>query len=202
MEAFYNSGATATYYACGEEVNAEWTEKMPAHLHLENSIARGARVLDLGCGSAHACRHLADRDVKYFGVDWSAHQVAINRTAYPSAAFLASSLCDVAVPEGQFDAVMSLYVIEHLVWPQRSPRGRSRTSFIAGRCLTSCGTCITTACHFHDSCGAIIRAAPTPAASSSTWSLCVCGEGHGFRLGAQISVHWPEWGYVLARKAG
>lgn len=118
MEAFYNSDVARRYFSVGEAVNSVWTPDMRAHWHLKEHVPLGASVLDLGCGSAHVRRHLSDRRPRYFGVDWSQAQLDANRTTYPNDRFLAASLYDVDVQE-QFDVVMSLYVIEHLVWPHR-----------------------------------------------------------------------------------
>jgi ubiquinone/menaquinone biosynthesis C-methylase UbiE len=92
---------------------------MRAHWHLKSSLPPASRVVDLGCGSAHACRNLADRQINYTGVDWSSDQITLNQKQMPAHNFLASSLYKVPLADESFDAAISLYVIEHLVWPHR-----------------------------------------------------------------------------------
>jgi 2-polyprenyl-3-methyl-5-hydroxy-6-metoxy-1,4-benzoquinol methylase len=91
MEAFYNSATMRTYFATAETVNDTWGPELKPQWHLRGLLAPGASVLDLGCGSAHVCRHWADRGLRYTGVDWSRQQVDVNRSRYPEAQFTAGS---------------------------------------------------------------------------------------------------------------
>ena len=119
MAAFYNSPVVTQYFSTAEAKNAEWSQAFAPHLHLCAATAIGSAVVDLGCGSAHPARHLRDRLGHYTGVDWSAAQIAANREQWPAHTFIASSLYEVALPSASADVVMSLYVIEHCVWPHR-----------------------------------------------------------------------------------
>ena len=117
--AFYNSEVAAHYFATAEDINVEWSPSFLGHWRLKDAVPVGSRVLDLGCGSAHTARHFADRQIIYTGVDWSAERIERNREAMPQHQFVASSLYDVSLPSDSFDAVVSFYTIEHLVWPHR-----------------------------------------------------------------------------------
>lgn len=119
MAQFYNSDVMRAYLETAETVNETWGPELRPQWHLRGLLEPGTRLLDLGCGSAHVCRHWADRGLAYTGVDWSRAQVEKNRATYPGASFESSSLYDVALRDRPFDAVMTLYVVEHLVWPQR-----------------------------------------------------------------------------------
>ena len=68
MAAFYNSPVVSKYFSAAEAVNVDWSRFAP-HLHLRSAVPMGSSVLDLGCGSAHACRHLRERLGHYTGVD-------------------------------------------------------------------------------------------------------------------------------------
>ncbi len=116
---FYNSDFGAKYFERAESTGGNWTPKFRAHLHLKSVISYGSRVIDLGCGTAHPWRNLADSGICYTGVDWSESQIGVNRIQMPEHTFLASSLYEVPLPDGAFDVAMSLYVIEHLVWPHK-----------------------------------------------------------------------------------
>jgi ubiquinone/menaquinone biosynthesis C-methylase UbiE len=119
LAAFYNSPVVTQYFSTADTINAEWSSAFAPHLHLRASIPVGSDVLDIGCGSAHPARHLHDRLRSYTGVDWSAAQIAENRKRFPAHTFIASSLYDVPLPPASADVVMSLYVVEHCVWPHR-----------------------------------------------------------------------------------
>ena len=78
------------------------------------ALARGARVLDLGCGAGlPSTKALAARfDVT--GVDVSAAQIEAARRDVPQASFLHGDLARVDFPAGSFDGVTALYVIPHV----------------------------------------------------------------------------------------
>lgn len=119
LRAFYNSTFAQQYFESAESKNILWTPKMRGHWHLKHAIPKGSRVIDLGCGTAHPCRNMADRDIKYTGVDWSEEQIAQNIKLMPGQTFMALSLYDASLPNESFDAAISLHVIEHMVWPNR-----------------------------------------------------------------------------------
>jgi len=116
---FYNGNRALEYYESAEKKNDTWTSAMKGHIHLKDAIPRGSSVVDLGCGSIHSCRNLAERGGEYTGVDWSEEQIALNQELMPDHTFLASSLYGVPLPDEAFDVAISLYAIEHLVWPHR-----------------------------------------------------------------------------------
>jgi ubiquinone/menaquinone biosynthesis C-methylase UbiE len=119
LNAFYNSPFAHQYFRAAESYNETWTASMPAHAHLKAAVPIGSRVVDLGCGSTHTARNLADRQVHYTGVDWAIEQIERNHTDAPGAQFVASSLYQTPFADGSFDVAISLFVVEHLVWPHR-----------------------------------------------------------------------------------
>lgn len=116
---FYHSEFTPQYFEAAEHGNFVWRPELKAHWHLKNAIPKGSRVVDLGCGTDLTCRNLSDRHIKSTGVDWSEEQIARNREQTPDHTFMSSTLYNAPLPEGSFDIAISLYTIEHLVWPHR-----------------------------------------------------------------------------------
>jgi SAM-dependent methyltransferase len=74
-----------------------------------------SRVLDLGCGSGvPVLRAVAAGGHAAVGVDVSAEQIARARTNVPEAELRCGSFLELDVAPGAFDAVVSLYAIEHV----------------------------------------------------------------------------------------
>ncbi len=73
----------------------------------------GAAVIELGCGSGTAAAVLADGRT-YTGVDISAGQLALARERLPGETFLHGDLTRISFPDGTFDAVVALYVFNHV----------------------------------------------------------------------------------------
>ena len=119
MAAFYNSNAMTQYYAHAEAANVSWSEDCGQAL-IRKLASPGSRVVDFGCGSAHALRHLNDTGAAYTGCDVSAKQIHANQQEFGAAAqFITSSLYGTPFPDCVFDLAFSTYVLEHLVWPHR-----------------------------------------------------------------------------------
>ena len=119
MARFYNSAATAQYYAQAHAANQTW-DANSYHQLVKRACQPGWRVIDLGCGSGHAAINLADRQIEYTGVDWSVDRIQANASTYPETArFVTSPLYQVDLPGNSFDLSFSFYVLEHLVWPHR-----------------------------------------------------------------------------------
>ena len=86
----------------------EWAEDLASRLH------KGARVLELGCGSGSPeTRRLAQR-FAVTGVDISPRQVERARAAIPEASFVVADLTELELPAASYDAVASFYVFNHV----------------------------------------------------------------------------------------
>jgi SAM-dependent methyltransferase len=72
------------------------------------------RVLDLGCGNGRLLAALAARGAQVTGVDAYADSLARAHTRAPTATLLQADLTDVPVPDGAFDLVAALDVLEHV----------------------------------------------------------------------------------------
>lgn len=79
----------------------------------------GARVLDVGCGAGATAGMLADLGFQVVGVDPSSTGIFHATKAFPRVTFAERSAYDDLSNEfGQFDAVISLEVVEHCYLPR------------------------------------------------------------------------------------
>jgi SAM-dependent methyltransferase len=103
-----------TYYKIADQASDQYIpEKQPFHCHLASQSFRGARVFELGCGTAHLCPHIEARGGIYHGVDYSKHLIEKNRIMFPKAVFWTMG----SQPQAIYDIVASLYTIEHVTNP-------------------------------------------------------------------------------------
>lgn len=102
------------------------TGMVPAHQYLLPTVlkwlkdAKVRRVLDLGCGNAAATKELQANGMNVSGIDSSQSGIALARNAYPGMDLECADLLQ-PLPDrmrGQYDAVVSLEVIEHLLLPR------------------------------------------------------------------------------------
>ncbi len=78
------------------------------------------RAFELGCGNGAFARWLAEKGVDIVGVDPSHEGIAIAKEAGPSMTMdVGSAYEDLRARFGQFPAVISLEVIEHVFYPRR-----------------------------------------------------------------------------------
>lgn len=137
--AFYGDPQNSHYWVTAERGNANYHDGgHPFHVDLLQRLeSTNGPIADMGCGSAHLARHLRDKR-RYVGVDWGADQMARNRTSIPGARFLASDLYQTELGAGEFDWAVSLYVLEHCVFPVRLLTEMARLVRPGGRLAILC----------------------------------------------------------------
>jgi SAM-dependent methyltransferase len=79
---------------------------------------RGLRVLDAGCGEGYGTAILASAASSVVGVDLDRTIVRHAATTYARPRFEAADLQALPYPDGSFEAIVSLQVIEHLPSPR------------------------------------------------------------------------------------
>jgi 2-polyprenyl-6-hydroxyphenyl methylase/3-demethylubiquinone-9 3-methyltransferase len=84
------------------------------------SLPKGSAVLDAGCGNGWFAKTLADQGFEVCGIDLEETGIAHAERLDPRCRFALASVYDDYEPlfERQFDAVVSLEVIEHLYDPR------------------------------------------------------------------------------------
>jgi SAM-dependent methyltransferase len=95
-----------------QQVRREERERY-THL-LRQQVPRGARVLELGCGTGlPTTRALAER-FAVLGVDISAGQLAEARQNVPAASFVQADMACLGLAPASFDAVAAFYSLIHV----------------------------------------------------------------------------------------
>ncbi len=97
------------------------------------------RILDLGCGNGSLSHVLAQTGYEVTGIEASTSGIRFAQIQYPQCQFIEASIYELPYEmlEGQFDAVVSAEVIEHLLYPRELIRS-------AKRCLKPGGQLIVT----------------------------------------------------------
>jgi 2-polyprenyl-3-methyl-5-hydroxy-6-metoxy-1,4-benzoquinol methylase len=97
------------------------------------------RVLDLGCGNGSLSHLIAQQGYEVVGVEDSESGINFARQSFPDCHFIQASIYDLpyAELENSFDIVLSVEVIEHLLYPKELVRA-------AKKCLKPNGRLILT----------------------------------------------------------
>jgi SAM-dependent methyltransferase len=81
---------------------------------LSARLRNGAHVLELGCGAGEPCTRLLAQRIDVTGVDLSAEQLARARANVPGARFVHADLTTLEVEPASCDAVVAIYVLNHV----------------------------------------------------------------------------------------
>lgn len=79
-------------------------------------------ILEIGCASGRLYRQLRKYGYEgsYSGVEVADYIIQQNRHKHPEAGWHCSTAYDIPFPDSYFDVCFSLYVLEHLVYPERA----------------------------------------------------------------------------------
>ncbi len=92
-----------------------WAEHI-ARYAFASTLAKGARVLDIGCGMGYGTAELAQQATSATGMDISGEAITYAREHYPlpNTTFLTASATEIPFPPASFDLITAFEVIEHL----------------------------------------------------------------------------------------
>jgi SAM-dependent methyltransferase len=114
MADYYKGGRYHTDFIKG--INANWRPETHAvQIQMCERIPPHASILEVGCGDGSCAAEILQRtkSARYLGMD-------LNPELWkdkPQFAFVAGSATSLPFGENSFDVVLSMYVIEHLVFP-------------------------------------------------------------------------------------
>jgi 2-polyprenyl-6-hydroxyphenyl methylase/3-demethylubiquinone-9 3-methyltransferase len=109
----------------------------PAVERYLSSTPRGARVLDLGCGNGAMAGSFLGKGWDLVGVDISQSGIEYARKRWPQIRFEVGDATGDLSMLGQFDALYSTEVIEHIVLPRRFAQNCYRLLKPGGRLVLS-----------------------------------------------------------------
>ncbi len=96
-----------------------------------------SNVLEIGCGDGRVFRQLRDYGFEgaYTGIEVADYVIEQNRCRHSDATWVCANAYDIPFPDGSFEACFSLYVLEHLVYPERALREMTRILVPGGQLL-------------------------------------------------------------------
>jgi cyclopropane fatty-acyl-phospholipid synthase-like methyltransferase len=92
----------------GNDPKIDYVERLSALL------SDSAQVLELGCGAGEPCTRMLAERFEVTGVDISAEQLDRARLRVPSAHFVHADLTTLERETGTYDAVVAIYVLNHV----------------------------------------------------------------------------------------
>ncbi len=123
-----------------EHFRREYARRKPGWQHslfvfrklVDRHTAPGARILDIGCGHADFLQPIYAKTPHVTGCDPDAGALRLNTTIANRAAGLAD---DLPFADGQFDAAVLVFVLEHLERPDRAFREIHRVLTPGGKVI-------------------------------------------------------------------
>src|SRR5216684_511610 len=112
---FDGHAAAAEYDVFTPQASARLVDAFAALSGLE----RGAKVIDLGCGSGAFTALLTDAGYDCVGLDLSAKLLAVGRRKHPGIAFVEGDIERLPFPDARFDGALLSGVVHHFPDPSR-----------------------------------------------------------------------------------
>jgi len=102
-----------------EEFNASRREVWPEMAELKIFIEPNSKVLDLGCGNGRLIDFLKDKNIEYFGIDFSEELIKMAKNKYGNN-FQVADILNLPFSDNYFDTIWSIAVFHHI--PSRELR--------------------------------------------------------------------------------
>jgi SAM-dependent methyltransferase len=128
--AFFDAHADSDEY---DVFAPEANEKLIAAFMRLSGLPRGARVVDLGCGSGVFTALLRRNGFDSVGVDISPKLVALGRRKYPGLELMEGDAENLPFESGSFDGVLLSGLVHHFPDPRRLAREVKRILKAGGR---------------------------------------------------------------------
>ncbi|MDH6579849.1 methyltransferase domain-containing protein [Kitasatospora sp. MAP5-34] len=101
-------------------------------------VARGTRLLEVGCGSGRLAAAALARRAEVVATDGVREMVAVAARALPGARVLHAELPGLPFADGEFDAAVGAFVINHVPDPAAAVRELAQVVRPGGRVVLSC----------------------------------------------------------------
>ena len=125
------------YFSFARLLNLDYKDSShPFHLEIIRTINAHELVLDLGCGSAEIGREISNKGASYFGIDIST--IGLKLAADYRKEGVSLTKCNVEnIPfkDNSFDVVISVYSLEHFLYPEKILREAHRVLKQNGRIM-------------------------------------------------------------------
>lgn len=119
MKHFYQQEAVdQDYHRMAESGNQTWDDH-PLQKAIIEMICQDDTVVEISCGSGHSARHFAKVGCRYLGLDLSAKELARTKRGNSFTWLVAGNAYQMPLASSSADFVISLYSLEHIVWPRR-----------------------------------------------------------------------------------
>ncbi len=97
------------------------------------AVSSGSRVLDVGTGPGLVAAAVRDRQAVPIGIDFAASMVSEARRRYPDIEFREANAESLPFADGEFDAVVSNFVLHHVARPDRVLAEARRVVRVGGK---------------------------------------------------------------------